>query len=165
MEWFEKLGPVPYHREVREAFRNGDLCGKWAKHYPNLFDAFDLGPAQNQCGLGYHFFEWLAAIVLYHSTGYLSLVESYQFKKHERKQAVVRSFAPPAVLDLVIDRMIDEGPQCPDLFVYSQNAADWYFCEVKGPTDTMSLAQRDFFEELERAGGRPVRVLTFQEIG
>jgi len=38
-----------------------------------LFDEDDLRIAQNQAHLGYHFFEWLAAVLLYHMYGYFGV--------------------------------------------------------------------------------------------
>ncbi len=48
-----------------------------------------MGIAENQPD--YHFWEWLAAIVLYHATGYRALVEKYAYANHPRKQEMSRS--------------------------------------------------------------------------
>ena len=55
-------------------------------------------PSRGPAGpLGYHFIEWLAAIVLHYSTGYLALVSKYEFPRHRRKQRIVEELLPTAV--------------------------------------------------------------------
>lgn len=157
----ETLGPIPYHRALREQFRAGDLREEWLVEYPDLFDDADATTARNQPWA--HFHEWLGAVLLYTSTGYLSLAESYQFPKHERKQQIFRQLAPPEVQDAVLGRYIDEGPQCPDLVVYAPDFGDWFFCEVKGPNDSMRGEQIEFFESLALLTGQPVYVLELVE--
>jgi hypothetical protein len=60
---------------------------------PGSFDDDDLRLANSQPGV--HFYEWLGAIVLHHTTGYLSLVEKYEFARHPRKQDIVSQLLPP----------------------------------------------------------------------
>jgi hypothetical protein len=45
-----------------------------------------------------------AIIVLYHTTGYLSLVSKYEFAKHRRKQEIVEKVLPAGVLTTLRDR-------------------------------------------------------------
>ena len=47
--------------------------------------------------------------------------------------------------------------QCPDLALYLPDFSDWFFCEVKGPTDRLSPAQKRYFSRLEDVSGKPVR--------
>jgi hypothetical protein len=53
-----------------------------------LYKTQGLEIAQSQPS--YHFFEWLAAVLVFQTFGYLSLLEQYEFKAHERKCAVLR---------------------------------------------------------------------------
>ena len=160
----EELGPVPYHSSLRQAFRSGELCETWAAEYPTIFDEQDLEYARNQGPHGYHFHEWLSAIVLYHTTGYLSLVEAFQFENHPRKRAVFKKFASKEVADFVFDSDEPPGAQCPDLALYKPDFSDWFFCEVKGPRDRLSQTQRDYFEELASVSQKSVRILKLREI-
>jgi hypothetical protein len=51
-----------------------------------------------------HFYEWLAAIVLHHATGYLSLVSKYEFAKHRRKHEIIEKLLPADLLPMLRDR-------------------------------------------------------------
>jgi len=48
-----------------------------------------------------HFFEWLAAVLIYQSFGYLSLQEQNEFKVQERKRAIVQALLTPDLFVLV----------------------------------------------------------------
>ena len=98
----ERIGVVPFSVSQRARFRTGDLPREWAKHYRDLFDEDDLRLAISQPD--YHFFEWLGAVILFNSTGYLSLVEKYEFGKHARKSKIIRQIVPPEVLTLMCER-------------------------------------------------------------
>ena len=54
-----------------DRFRNGHLADEWASLYPMLFDLDDMRIALTQRHLGYHYHEWFAAIMIYHTTGSL----------------------------------------------------------------------------------------------
>ena len=161
---FRDLGTIPFHESQKRAYREGILWKEWADRYPELFDDLDLSQAKSQADLGYHFFEWLAAIVLYSTTGHLSLVAKYEFPKHERKHEVFRSLVSDPVYAAVRDRTRFGGVQCPDLFLFDQDRTDWFFCEVKGPGDRLRPTQREYFEHLAELSGRSVRVLRFREV-
>ena len=66
-------------------------------------------------GLAGNSYEWLGlpAIVLHHTTGYLSLVEKYEFAKHRRKQQIVAQLLPDLVRDALRGR-ISARAQAPD---------------------------------------------------
>lgn len=155
----QELGPVPYAAALKQTFRDG-LWREWAERYPHLFDEEDVRLAGTQATHGSHFHEWLGAIVLHQTTGYLSLVEKYQFSPHTRKQEMFRALAPKAVCDEVLGRSIGAGPQCPDLVMYHPDLSDWFFCEVKGPRDTLRDEQIEFFAQLSSLSGRPVYCLS-----
>jgi hypothetical protein len=116
----EELMLLGNSEEQRTAFRSGQLAEQWAERYPMLFDGLDLGLALRQRKLGYHFFEWLAAIAVYECLGMLSLVEQYEFKRHRRKREIIGEILPESVLNLVSKHKAQfGGAQCPDLFFYS----------------------------------------------
>jgi hypothetical protein len=141
------------HPEQRALFRTGILASAWAKAYPMLFDQRDLAMAIRQPL--YHFWEWAAAIHLYHMFGYHSLVEQYQFIPHSRKRAVVKKLQLPVRVDSLLFQN-RPGPQGPDLLVFKPDYSEWFFCEVKGPLDTTKKKQGKLFDELS-AVGPPVR--------
>ncbi|MFC4452796.1 hypothetical protein [Deinococcus sonorensis] len=168
--WMLDLGSLPFTAAQRDLFRAGTLAPTWAAQYPELFDADDLRLTRTQAHN--HYFEWLAAIVLYHSTGYLSLIEKYEpFGKpragrpHQRKFQVVEQLFGDGSEMLALMKRQDHptygGTQAPDLLVYAPDLSDWFFCEVKGDKDTLKPAQRLYFADLAQVGGRPVRHLHF----
>lgn len=146
-----------FHPSQREKFRSGALIRLWAENYPQIFDDHDLQITLNQPS--YHFFEWLGAILLFESLGYLSLIEKYESPKHERKINIISQVLPQEVLDFVFNNKAG----LPDLFVYSPDKADWFFCEVKGLGDRLQKNQIQVIEELEKVSGRPVKFLKFRE--
>ncbi len=162
---FKDLGVIPYHRQRWQEFKDGALIDEWSARYPHLFDAEDLRLARSQARLGYQYFTWFSAIFLYEATGYNSLVEKYQFKVHKRKRDVVDQVLQEPARSMVLNRKKNDGPQCPDLLMYKADLSDWFFCEVKSPTDKLQDSQRMFFEELAAASGKPVYLLNLVEIG
>ena len=155
---FELAIGVVADRVHHDQFRAGTLVKRWADMYPMLFDPDDVRIAENQAGAGYHFFEWLVAVQLYHAQGLLSLVEQYQFANHTTKSAKVEALAPPEVRDFMISHPEFGGHQCPDLLAYRPDMSDWFFCEVKGPSDSLSEGQARFFDALSQLSGKPVRL-------
>jgi hypothetical protein len=83
------LGTFTVARQQRDRFVNGQLSQDWYEKYPSIFDEDDLRLAKTQPRN--HFYEWLAAILIYLSTSYYSLVEKYQYTKvgHKRKQEII----------------------------------------------------------------------------
>jgi len=160
---FVEAGIFEYHPGQRERFKAGVLWQDWARQYPDIFDDLDRDIARNQAPLGYHFFEWLGAIFLYNSTGYLSLVEKYEFKNHARKHAIMSQLVSAEVFDLIQDHAAYQRTQCPDLLAYAPDMSDWFFCEVKGPRDRLQAIQKEFFEALARASGKKIRLIRFRE--
>lgn len=146
-----------YTSAQREAFRSGVLLEEWASRYPQLFDERDIEITRKQ--LNYHFFEWLAAILLYESTGYLSLVEKYETASHARKLEAFRKAVPGAVYEFVLQNRSG----VPDLFVYAPDLSSWFFCEIKGPKDILRPHQIARHAELEKVSGKPVVILGLKE--
>ena len=149
---------LEYDPVQREAFRKGELAPTWATAYPALFDQDDLRLSKSQPT--YHYFEWLAAIRIFEDTGYLSLLEKFQFRRHRRKNAIFVGLVPHAVVAIYEDRALGSR-QTPDLLCYAPDLTDWYFCEVKADTDHVRATQSTDFTLLERMTGRPVRIIHF----
>jgi hypothetical protein len=124
------IATVQVERSQRARWQSGHLAREWRGRFPELFDDEDLRLANSQTAS--HFYEWLGAIVLHHTTGYLSLVEKYEFRTHSRKQEIVAQLLPPRLLDLLRGRSHGRA-QSPDLLMYAQDLSHWFFCEVKGP--------------------------------
>ena len=148
-----------YSKSIREQFREGTLWRTWAKRYPHLFDEDDVRIQRNQPNN--HFVEWLAAVLLYESTGYLSLVEKYDSPRHPKKIEPYRSRVPENVQVYLRDELAGGHP---DLFVYDPEGTDWYFCEVKSHTDRVRDCQLRCWDVLESMSGRDVRLLTFTRV-
>ena len=158
-DYLLEIGTIPFNTDLRKKWKTGKLYEYWAAEYPQIFDDDDLRQARNQGPLGYHFFEWLTAIIIFHATGYLSLVSKYQFKIHERKQFVINRIFPSGLPE--IDRgSLDVGAtQYPDLFLYTDDFDNWFYCEVKGPGDRLSNRQKLVFSELAKVTGKPISII------
>lgn len=144
---------VEFSLEDRERFRSGELARAWAGQFPQLFDDADLRLALNQPR--YHFYEWLVAVWLYENGGYISLVEKYQFKCHTEAYRRFSELTSPQIVGL----FASGGPQAPDLLAYpADRPAEWFFVEVKSPTDRVSVTQAELFQRIEALSAKPVRI-------
>lgn len=150
------------HPDHHDLFKNKLLVKEWANTYPFLFDEKDLSTALNQAERGYHFFEWLAAILLYHTEGLYSLVEKYQFKKHERKKDILSELTTNDVIEYMRSHPEHGKTQCPDLLVYKPDSSDWFFLEVKSSSDKLSENQMEFFKALAEKSGKSVELIEFK---
>ena len=148
-----------YDTALREAFKRGELVEQWSTQYPMLFGAAEMALAVNQPSN--HFFEWLGAIQIYKDLNYLCLIEKYQFKKHVSKYEIFRNIVPDEVFALV-DRKNSGGRQFPDLFAYSPDKTDWFFCEVKGNKDRFSPGQAAFFDKLQIISNKQIQWIKFR---
>ena len=155
MEAIIDIGTVEVRRSQRAMWRDGRLIQEWAQQFPQLFDEEDLRIAGTQPNL--HFVEWLAAIVLHHATGFWALVEKYAYANHPKKQEIVAKLLPADLRPLLKEQ--SGHAQAPDLLMYAPDLSDWFFCEVKGPGDSLRSVQVKKFEELAAVSGRPVRLL------
>ena len=151
------LTTIEYTELQRNRFRSGELTRIWARQYPKMFDKDDIRITKKQPN--YHFFEWLAAVIIYNSTGYLSLIEKYEFQKHKRKQKILRKL----MTNEQIAQLYLPGTQCPDLLVYSPDYKGWFFCEVKGSRDKLRREQMKYFKKLYKATGKRTYVIEFKE--
>jgi len=158
MEAITKIATVNLAPAQRARWQSGQLAQGWRARFPDLFDDDDLRIAESQPGV--HFYEWLGAIVLHHTTGYLSLVEKYEFATHSRKQQIVAQLLSRPVLDALRDR--SQGcAQAPDLLMYAADLSDWFFCEVNCPRDRLREEQIRKFGLLAEMTSKPVRLLEF----
>ena len=153
----------PTSQIQRGLFKDGILARQWAETYPSIFDAQDLKIALNQPD--YHFYEWLAAVMFWHSIGYLSLVEKYEFKRHKRQQEILRKLIPSDLFVLVTDHRQEFGnTQVPDLLVYAPDMSDWFFCEVKGGTDRLRPEQENEFRIFSELSKKPIYMIEIKPI-
>jgi hypothetical protein len=159
LETYAKFVTNDAHHDL---FRNGHLVEDWSSMYPMLFDSDDTRIALHQRHLGYHYYEWLAAILIYHTTGFLSLIEAYAYESHARKRIILETLVTGEALDLIASHGISSAIQCPDLLVYAPGSRKWFFCEVKGPRDKLREKQLNFFDELARVSGKEIKVVHFQ---
>jgi len=148
----------PFHKKQRERFRSGELIQEWSAKYQQIFDGHDIRITNNQPH--YHFFEWLGAVLIYESMGYLSLIEKYETKLHTRKIEIFKNIVPPEVSNYILENRTG----APDLFVYSPDEQDWFFCEVKGLTDRLQKCQIELIEKIESISQKHVKVLKFYEL-
>ena len=156
------LGILPVSRALRLRWKEGKVAAEWARRYPELFDTDDVRLVQSQGHMGYHFIECFAAIILHHVTGYHALVAKYQFKPHRRKQEIIAKLFSPQMLKVLLDRRTDSAAQPPDLVMYAPDHSAYFFCEVKGPGDRVSLAQESKFNALAAVDGAQVFLLRFR---
>lgn len=160
---FDIIGTYEYNQQQRDLFKTGALAKEWYKTYPTIFDEQDLRIAINQAKDNYHFFEWLAAVLLYQSLGFSSLVEQYEFKVHKRKRDILQQVLTHDMFELVTNHKNQfTGVQSPDLFVYSPDYSEWFFCEVKGPRDKLTNTQKVYFKALSETSKKPVRIVQFK---
>lgn len=156
-----------YSEDQRQQFRANELWREWAGKYPDIFDKDDLRLAKSQASRGYHFYEWLAAILIYQASGHLSLVEKYGFSNHRRKREILNILISPSLMTKITYKPRSHQPkrvQNPDLLVYAPDLSDWYFCEVKGKNDRLRPEQEEYFTDLQSATGRPVYIAVFKPI-
>jgi hypothetical protein len=158
MNGITRIATIQFEAAQRARWQSGHLALEWRTRFPDLFDDDDLRLANSQPGV--HFYEWLGAIVLHHTTGHLSLVEKYEFATHPRKQAIVTQLLSAPVQDALRDRGHGRA-QAPDLLMYAADLSDWFFCEVKGPRDRLRDEQIRKFELLAGMTAKPVRLLEF----
>jgi len=133
-----------YHPNQHQRFRDGSLVEEWLARYPMLFDGDDQNVLTTAHQRKYHFLEWLSAILIFESTGYLCLVEKYTAKSHPAKRKKLQSVLP----EKLFEWLCLNGSGQPDLFAYQPATGDWFFCEVKGKTDRIRENQRKWVKSL-----------------
>lgn len=138
-----------------EKIKHAQSVSKWKEIYTDIFDEDDLRLAQSQGKLGYKFYEWLSAITIYNTIGYLSLIEKYEMPLHSRKHQVFQSIIPDKVFQYIMSSKTT-STQCPDLFCYNKEKTDWFFCEAKGKGDIFKDDQLKYFESIELLSGKEI---------
>ena len=164
MSEFELLASFKTHPDLHNQFKSEKLYNQWAHNYPMLFDQDDLRIAISQASMGYHYYEWLSAILIYHTIGKYSLIEQYQFKNHQKKHEKMLKLTTLGVIGFMNSHPEFGDVQCPDLLVYDPDYSDWFFCEVKGPNDRLRDSQLEFFTELCKRTSKPIKIIEFQYI-
>ena len=149
--------PFPYSRRKLEEFRSGVLMQDWIVRYPGLFDSDDVRIHQSEPK--YHFYEYVAAVLFRETMGYNTLIEKYETKSHKQKFERFRKIAGEAVYENVMTNHAG----VPDLFVFSPDTPDWFFCEVKGKGDWLRPHQDERFKQLYELSKKPVHVLYLAE--
>lgn len=157
-QYFDELPPLVLAEAEYTAWRAGRIAPDWCAALPNVFDDDDLRLARKRWSHGRHYFEWAAARHLHAQNGWYVLVAKYEFRNHKRKRAIVERMLTPAVLEVVRGRTPGRA-QAPDLLVYAPDESDFYFCEVKGPGDTLRDAQLQKFARLAALTRKRVRIL------
>lgn len=149
-----------YSPERRERFRLGELSEEWVERYPELFDEDDVRILKTEHQRQYHFFEWLSAVLLFESTGYISLMEKYTAKSHPLKLQTFSRLVSPDLYEFVM------GSQSgmPDLFVFHPVTNDWFFAEVKGGADKLRKNQLEMIAQLKERTSKHVRIIQLNEI-
>jgi len=143
-------------------FKSGDLINKWAGAHPEIFDRDDIRLAREQAKYGYKFYEWMAAVVIYNTIGYFSLIEEYALTTHERKHEAFQRIADNRTFQYIMGPK-DEANHCPDLFCYSVDIDDWFFCDVKGNEEEWNLDRLAFFKNLQEISDKSVRLITIDK--
>jgi VRR-NUC domain len=136
------------------------LARQWHQHYPQLFDGNDLRLALNQPRN--HFAEWFVAIYILHRDGAYSLVEKYAYANHLRKQRIVERLLTDRQRSLLRDFRQSYGVQPPDLLAFFPSLRRFWFAEVKGPGDRLSVKQRQSHGAIAAEFGVPVEVFHVQ---
>lgn len=134
------------------------LAREWFESYPELFDAQDLALTVTQPGK--HFFEWQAAVCLFHRDGVLALVEKYGFAIHPRKVGLVDELLGSRA-QVVRGLYSDHGVQPPDLLVFAPDMLRYWFMEAKGPDDSVRDSQEASHRILQDALGADIEIIRF----
>jgi len=133
------------------------LATEWHALYPEVFDDDDLRQPRNQPTK--HFFEWLAAIHLYHRDGAFALVEKYGYRNHDRKVQCLDVVLGTEGAEFVRGLKSVHHVQPPDLFLYVPGTSRYWFAEVKGPTDALSSKQNASHALLAERFGVEIEVI------
>ncbi len=160
------LEHIQYTKAQHDLFRSGPLFETWATAYPMLFDDIDLALARSQARLGRHFVEWLAAIHLFHTRGWISLQAKYLYKKHKAKRAIVEGLVSSEAMDFFNSLKPAEYYQSPDLFSYTPSTGEWRFVEVKNrrSSDKLRQSQIAFFDRVLEATGAELHLVTLGKL-
>ena len=116
----------------------------------------------------HYFSEWKAAFELYRQYGFCSVLSPYHPDCPDQNKVEIVKGKVSQVWDLAIATPVknengeDEDIRAglPDLFVYHpDNEKEWFFAEVKGPTDRIRNKQEAKSKLLDEAAGKCVSFL------
>ncbi len=159
----KELWKMTVTQEQHEKYKSGALIDEWLEGYPQLFDKEDNRLIKSQGPMGYHFYECLAAITIYNCFGYKSLIEKYELNKsHQKKYQIFKSLVPSKLHDYIMNPN-KIGTQPPDLFCYEEKEGDWFFCEVKGKGDRLSVEQKIYFEKIEEISNKEILLININK--
>ena len=160
--WLE----LRFRQDQKDWFFKRGGARRWADDYKGtLFSVKDIEKLNNRLEIqnqNYYFVEWLAAITLFNRYGLRSLVGSYGSEKlaHKNKGEIIRQRVSDEVREAIMTKVPSAGTKqggLPDLFVYRPNSTtDWFFAEVKGPTDSINPSQVEKSDLLDKAAKRNV---------
>jgi len=158
-EYFSGRWEFTYSRAERERFKAGHLVRQWAEQYPFLFGPEDLETASVPQAKGAGpFFEWAAAVRLYETRGYHSLLKDYASPLSPRKQELARTLCGEESAGFM--EAAAAKSQFPDLLVFTPDHSEWFFCEVKGPGDIVRKSEETFFPTLAGKTGAGIFLVT-----
>jgi len=160
--WLE----LRFRQEQKDWFFKSGGARRWADDYKGtLFSVKDIEKLNNRLEIknqNYYFVEWLAAITLFNRYGFRSLVGQYGSTElaHKNKVEIIRQRVSAEVREVIMTKVPSAGTKqggLPDLFVYRPNSTtDWFFAEVKGPTDSINPSQVEKSDLLDKAAKRNV---------
>jgi hypothetical protein len=162
MNKFKELGSITYNPQLHNRFKSGELIEEWAAQYSQLFDERTISHARNQAHLGYHFAEWLTAILVWNSTGYLCLGKYFE-PSGGRQVEIMHRLLPEDTSNL-IENWHDHHCQPPDWLFYAPDFSDWFFCEVKRDRDKLSNKQLEYFAKITEVTGKQVYIFKLDSL-
>jgi hypothetical protein len=158
-EYFNGRWEFTFSRPERERFKAGHLVRQWSEQYPFLFGPEDVEAALVPQAKGPGcFFEWASAVRLYEARGYYSLIRDYASPLQRRKQELVTTLCGEDSAGFMAEA--GAKAQFPDLLVYTPDHSEWFFCDVKGPGDTVRKSEETFFPKLAATTGAGIFLVT-----
>ena len=110
---------------------------------------------------GYGFVESLTIIFLYNATGYIPILGNYGLQTQPHKNAIVKELVSNETWGLVTYKGGSQ-PMPPDVFVYAPDKSDFFFCEVKGPSDRLRAPQVKYFQQIQETSGKLVYTVKYR---
>lgn len=158
---FNDLGTFIITKRQKELYKAGTIWNEWLEQYPVLFDEKDRQLFRNQARFGYGFVEFLSIIFLYNATGYIPIFGSYGWSTQKHKNTLIQELVSKENWDLIMSQKKHRS-QPPDLFAYSPDKTNYFFCEVKGPGDRLRDTQVQYFNLLQEISGKPVYTIKYK---
>ena len=101
-------------------------------------------------------------MVIFNTIGYFSLMKEYELTSHKRKHEAFKQIVDPKAFQYIMGPKEEEN-HCPDLFCYSVEIDEWFFCDVKGKEEQWNLDRLAFFKNLQDISGNTVRLITIDK--